>query len=442
MKCNNYCTHEQHASDTAGSEYRLKRFKRLGERMRTKQWAAGAVVIALSAACAPDTAWQGTITDSAGVTIVANTHQGLWAEGERWTLQEDLRIGVQDGDPDYMFGQIGWLAVGAGSIYVLDAQAQNIKRYAMDGTYMSTFGGPGGGPGELGAGAVFMLLGAGDTLIVPDMQNQRLNFYSADGAALGSSPLLLTEGLPLAWRGTAGGVLAKQVRPLDLPNQPARDSMDAVLALGGDGSVQDTLLRIPSGGTLSFGGATPRIEIYAAEPVWNITNDLDLLYGMNNDYRIGRYHEGRLTRVFTMPFIPRPVSEADRNAVMDFLRTAWRDAGLPPAAIQQAQSLVHFGEWIQAFANLQEGPDGTIWVQHVQSISDLSEEERATFNLLEDSGAPNWDVFEADGRYLGIVTMPARFSPRTFVGDDVYGVWRDDLDVQYVVRMRVMRGVG
>ncbi|NIR43454.1 MAG: hypothetical protein GWN99_05825, partial [Gemmatimonadetes bacterium] len=62
----------------------------------------------------------------------------------------------------------------------------------------------------------------------------------------------------------------------------------------------------------------------------------------------------------------------------------------------------HFGSTFPAFANLIAGPDGSVWVQHIQPASDLSEEELETYNLLEDSGAPRWDVFDSDGRYLGV----------------------------------------
>jgi hypothetical protein len=33
--------------------------------------------------------------------------------------------------------------------------------------------------------------------------------------------------------------------------------------------------------------------------------------------------------------------------------------------------------------------------------------------------------------------MPARFQPLRFVGNDVYGIQRDDLDVQYVVKLAI-----
>lgn len=91
-----------------------------------------------------------------------------------------------------------------------------------------------------------------------------------------------------------------------------------------------------------------------------------------------------------------------------------------------------------AFQAIMSGPAGTVWVQHVQPPSELSEKEFAVWNVREDWGAPEWDVFDARGRFLGIVTMPRRFTPRIFRGDKIYGVWRDELDVQHVLRLRIV----
>jgi hypothetical protein len=54
-----------------------------------------------------------------------------------------------------------------------------------------------------------------------------------------------------------------------------------------------------------------------------------------------------------------------------------------------------------------------------------------------DQGSDEWDVFDSEGRYLGIVTMPDRFSPFSLVGDRLYGVWRDEFEVQYVRVFRI-----
>ena len=69
----------------------------------------------------------------------------------------------------------------------------------------------------------------------------------------------------------------------------------------------------------------------------------------------------------------------------------------------------------------------------------MTAEERETWNPLLDLGASEWDILDSEGRYLGVLDMPHRFQPVTFEGDLVYGIWRDEFDVQYV---RVMRVVG
>ena len=59
---------------------------------------------------------------------------------------------------------------------------------------------------------------------------------------------------------------------------------------------------------------------------------------------------------------------------------------------------------------------------------------------MEESGAPDWDVFDAEGRFLGIVSMPPRFAPRVYRDGKINGVWRDELDVQYVMRLGIVEG--
>ncbi len=57
-------------------------------------------------------------------------------------------------------------------------------------------------------------------------------------------------------------------------------------------------------------------------------------------------------------------------------------------------------------------------------------------------GTSNWDVFDRTGRYLGMVALPARFTLRAIRGDRIYGLWRDELDVQYVVRLQIVGDLG
>ena len=85
--------------------------------------------------------------------------------------------------------------------------------------------------------------------------------------------------------------------------------------------------------------------------------------------------------------------------------------------IDQLRSAIHFGESFPAFASVVAGPEGSIWVQHVKVASELSEDEYESFNPIEDTGAADWDIFDSDGRFLGVLTMPSRFTPRVIRDD-------------------------
>jgi hypothetical protein len=394
----------------------------------------------LLSACSGESRWMGTVRDSAGVQIVENTLESIWSVSDQWTLEEELRIGAIEGDPDYQFGAIGLIAVDSHDrMFVMDAMAQHVKVFSSDGRYEQTIGGPGSGPGEIGQAAVALYIGPGDTLIVPDLGNQRINRYAPDGTSLGSYRLEIEKGLPLAINATRSGVIVEQLRPLALPDQPVRDTMDAIVTLASDGTVLDTLKKFKGGESFSLAGQSPEITMFAAEPVWQIMEDMRLCFGVNDSYSIEVYSpDGVLERIIRKPFTQNPVSDSDKELMIEAMVELWTSAGVPPQAIPQLRQIISFGDFYPAFAAIQRGPGGTMWVQHIQSPSELTEEERAAFNFVEDIGAKDWDVFDNDGRFLGVVTMPPRFSPRAIIGNKMYGVFRDDLDVQYAVRMRIV----
>jgi hypothetical protein len=398
-----------------------------------------ALVALCAAACAGEGSWTGAMSDSAGVTIVSNTDRGIWTESSQWTLEEELRIGEVEGDPNYQFGQIGMIGVASdGRMFVLDQQAQHVQVFDADGHYIRTLGGPGAGPGELSQAAGFCLVAAGDTLWIPDLMTQRINRWAPAGELLPSLPLAVGQMLPAVFRATAAGEIVYQVRPLPLPNAPAPDSMDTILLMGPEGGPSDTLMRFPTGEGYSVRGGAPEFNVWYPEPAWDVTEGLQVIYGVSDVYRFGVYAAGGTPeRIVTMPFEQTPVSEREKQVILDFLEQLARDQGAPPERVQMFLAMVNFGEFIPAFSAILSGPRGTVWVQHIQSVADLTEEEMADFNI-QDLGAPDWDVFDADGRYLGVVSMPQRFSPRGLREDKVYGVWRDELDVQYVTRLRIV----
>jgi hypothetical protein len=235
----------------------------------------------------------------------------------------------------------------------------------------------------------------------------------------------------------ATGRAAVQLRPASVLVDGDSASMDELRLLEVSGAVGDTLLRVPSGELLG-----PRVlRYFTPEPAWALTDSLTVLSALNSEYRIRFYdREGGLRRIVSKASTPRPITDRDIRAFFAYLDQAWLAAGVPPARLPTNHRRVSFAEFFPAFAIFQVGYEGSLWVQPVRAPGDLSDAEIERYNFIEDFGGSDWDVFDRDGRFLGVVTMPRRFQPRTFIGDAIYGVSRDDLDVQYVVRLRIMQG--
>lgn len=393
-------------------------------------------VLGALAACGGDAppGSDATVRDSAGIQVVENSTDGLWAPEGGWTTEELLTIGDAAGDADYQFGQIAGVDVlSDGRIAVLDQQAQRVQIYGPDGAYQQSFGGPGNGPGEFSPGAMALFVGRGDTIVVPDMGNQRVTVIPTEGEAT-SFPLSMEQGIPMAFDISDGGALVSQRRAMNFADPTARTAAnDLVLAQAYDGETLDTLLTPRRGDTFEMTSSGPRITLFAPEPQWATLSDERLAYASNDVYRINVYgSEGDLERIVTFPHEVQPVTETEQAMVLELVRASMERSGTPPQAIDQLVGSMSFADAWPAFARLRGGPHGTLWVQRLRDVADMSDEERENWNPQLDQGGPMWDVFESDGRYGGVVELPARFTPFAIEEDRIYGVFRDDFDVQFV----------
>jgi len=398
-------------------------------------------------ACGGAGAWEGTMTDSAGITVVHNTATPLWGSGDAWTVTEDLRIGTIAGEPEYQFGQIlpvGSIDVDAeGNIYVMDGQALEAKVYDPQGTYLRTIGGPGSGPGEFSAQAFFLFTDNAGRVLIPDLGNQRVSIFDTSGSLAGSFPIQLQAGIPARWKVDAAGRVMAQLRGLNVPGIAALEEGDPIVVYDTTGAVVDTVAILPKGETLQeISQEQFSMLMFAPEPIWDLDAAGAVLYGMNNEFRIlVNDSEGNLVRVITFPAERKLVGETDKTAILGLFRDQMETAGAPPAQIEQILQGIGFAEYYPAFSQILAGPDNTLWVQQVQNADDLTEgaEEEAEVDF-QDLGSPNWDIFDSEGRYLGTIALPDRFSPVTVRGNQIFGVWADELDVQYVMRLTIDMG--
>jgi len=402
------------------------------------------LALPLIAACAGagESSWAGTVTDSAGIAIVQNPEQGAWATGKGWTVQEDLSIGEMAGDANYQFGQIVGVDVDdAGNVYVLDQQANDIRVYDGTGKYVRTIGQSGSGPGEIGPNSAGLEV-MGDQVYIADLGNQRLSRFSLQGEPLGDTHIDFAQAIPARWDQMPSGRLVAQLRHLQFTGPDVAPTGDAIRAVNTDGTFGDTVGMLPPGETVTIVGGRPQIKMFSPEPIWDAGEAGTLVSGRNSEFRLEvRDASGALKRIITRPTPPKPVTDRDKQVILNAVRelAAKQAPGAPSAALDAYVNSIQFADNYPLFASLALGPGGSIWAQQVRSGEEVAGGKEGTFDA-QDLGSTAWDVFDAEGRYLGVVTFPGRYQPVRVVGDRFYGVARDDLDVQTVKVYRVIMG--
>lgn len=408
--------------------------------------AALTVAVFLHSACSRNssdaTEWDGSIADSSGVELVRNGGTPLWGESNRWILSEVLKIGVQEGDPNYMFGRLtGGAVLSDGSIVVADGMAQQLRFFRPDGHWEKTVGRAGAGPGEFGSRGLDVLVGPDDTLLVLDWEHQRANRMAPQGTWLDSWGFGVEDGwMVRAWDDAATGRIVTHMARMPGMEAGESDTLDFVVVRDLTGEKGDTVGTVPASRTRRVTGERMRFYLYAGEPQASLCSDNSVVTGRGDRYEIKRYDpSGNLEQVVTLGRPNTPITQGDRTFLSERFKQIYLENGFTPERVEELLGAMHFTETYPAFVTLQCGPRGSIWVQPARPVSALSEEEREEFWVGPDAeAAAHFDVFDRQGRYLGVIPLPAGFWPKgRFRGDHLFGRWTDSLGVEYVKVLEV-----
>ena len=382
------------------------------------------------------------VTDTIGDTIVVHTVSGsVW--GSDATLVPELSIGEMDGADEYLFGSIASIAVDDDrNVHVLDRQGQYIRSFNADGQYVRSWGRRGEGPGELSNAAAMAVFPDG-RIVVRDHGNNRVQVFGPGDAppeewGYNSGNYGTSEPL---WTDREGRTYV--VAP-DL-SQPfgARDNI--YIVFDPDGVVHDTL-RQPHAGFRSAvvraeggnGAVVIRSVPFSPSVISAIHPDGGFVSGISADYSIDRdLPDGilRIERVYErVPVSPRQ-ADYEREAAERMIGVSipgWQWDGPP------------IPEMKPPFTGLYVGLGGRLWVRvstEGREVQKPDHEPENPFSSAVQWQAPvRFDVFEADGTYLGAVNPPEDFSvypPPVFNDDEVWAVSRDEVDIQRVVRYRI-----
>jgi hypothetical protein len=331
----------------------------------------------------------------------------------------------------------------------MDGQIPAVRVYGPDGAYRVTLGRNGGGPGEFASPDGGMAMLSDGRLVVRDPGNARLQVFGPDLEPLATWPVI-PGGFNTSTRLFVGPGDTLLTPVLADARADIREWRTGLMRVSPEGAIVDTLL-VPDADYQE-----PRIEArvgdadnqsvsinnvpFAPSETWTYHPHGFFVHGVSTSYRVSLLRTGAPLRIERLAD-PVPVAageraEAEEQATRNMrdMDPNWRWNG---PAIPDAKP---------PFQGMWAGRDGRVWLRVPRAgvERDDPDYDPADPDAVEDrwSEPVAFDVFEADGTYLGEVSAPEGFSiypTPIFDGDLVWAVTRDELDVQRIVRFRVRR---
>ena len=391
-----------------------------------------ALLVCALAACASGGGGEVTVRDSAGIQIVE--HPGADAPLPQWTVDAEpkVSIGVLEGDAAYQLDQVRASVLHGDRIIVANGGSMELRAFDLEGKHIATGGRKGGGPGEFQS-IRWMSRFDGDSVIIYDPNNRRFSIFSLD-AQFGRSFAPEQQFFSVAGRLADGSYILPPTLVFSTSDGPrnglVRDST-TVIRVSATGDAPDTLLVLIGGETYiqtqSSGGQVTSMWVRTAPFAHNTTIAVgdSIFYTATGDrYEIsGWAPDGRLVRLIRRNIHPAAVAQADIDRYKQEQMETARDDNAR-RDLEKALAEMPYPERMPAHGPIRMDNDGNLWVQ------DYSPWTREP---------TRWTVFAADGRAIGSVTLPARFTVHQIGSDYVLGLIRDDLDVEQVVVLGLAR---
>lgn len=336
--------------------------------------------------------WKGKIEEVDGIQVVKNPKEPIY-KPDVFSFEEDLRIG-KEGDNKYMFSQIRDIAVdGQENIYVADDKEINIKVYDKSGQYLRTIGRQGQGPGEIGRPYGIQVVNDRE-LMVHDGKNRRVHYFSLEGEFLRDIKF------GLLWHSKLYTASNKYYYAIVWLSEPPNSRMELM-------KLDAELNKLETIGIMTMSDPPQPIELFRPEITYKIMHNDCLLYGYPEDYELQIFSpEGKLIKKITRKYDPIPVSDEDRQR-------AEKDFGPDRKLI--------FKKYRPAYVEFLTDDQGWIYVWFS--------------GMLEKGQKINYDVFDAEGKYLTKIQLP--FRPHIWNKGKIYTIEEDEEGFHIVKRYKV-----
>ena len=347
----------------------------------------------------------------------------------RLVFKEELTIGVEEGDEEYMFGNRVYFNVDLdGNFYVNDWDKKCIRKFDPDGKYLLTIGGPGQGPGEF-QNVWFPRFDKDNHMYVSDIVgSRRISVFDRDGTFLKliRVPIDLSD-ISINSRGFYIGYHSTMVE------DPKGASSTRVFGLF---DTQFQLLKefhkttrefTPSSGR----GADSRAqflanllndEAFSPTMTFVLTEDDSMYFGFPVSYEIKVFSpEGKLHKLIQREYDPIKIGKKHIQGFIDYQENEFfRFTQYPEDIKEKVFELIEYPKYKPAYDTFSLMENGWIFV-----VADYIENE---YTLI--------DLFDRQGKYISQFNAKIPIQNLFFKNGKAYALAIEN-DYRYVKRYKV-----
>ena len=360
--------------------------------------------------------------DSAGVRIL-EAHIPVWTDSTGWRLDPEPLLDLHALGPTdaFTFFRLrGMRRFPDGTIAVVNAGSQEIRLFSSLGDHITSVGGDGEGPGQFASLQRIEIVG--DSILALDHDGDVAVFGPVPDPTLVRTMRLQHEGIRSLHSLGDGTLVVEAVMSIPPPVDPGVvRTPNALLRLDPEGVLLDSI-----GATSGSEGYTDNVS-FSGTPLFArsslvATRNGRLYYGTADLMEVQELGpDGALLRVLRIPDYPLELTdeevEAERQARL----------GSVPAILRQSIEALPAPATRPAYRDMLVDPTGAIWLRPFEGSSE--------------GGTPlDWQVLDADGTWLGGVTVPTNFRIWEIGMDEVLGSRIDELGQQRPQVLRLRRG--
>jgi hypothetical protein len=379
--------------------------------------------------------------DSAGIRITENA-EPQWATGREWRFSEQplLAIGSGTGANGELGRIVGATRLSDGRIVVADQSKLQLKFYDATGRHLQSVDVGGRREGSFGDFHTIARL-PGDSIAV-ETPGMTL-IFAPIGTFVRSvrfgpfaTGVIQTPFVSVLGRfdnGTA--VVADYPQGQHAPAGARRWVDSASLFLTGPGGNMPRPLGKAPFVVFAAGAEHPSPMNLGPHAV-HAASGREFYWGFPQQYEIRVYNsDWKPERIIRRSWTPRPLSALDIDAYVDgWMQLFSKKTGAERDAERNAmRDKVYYPEFLPAFSAILVSGAEELWVRE----PDLTGAPGCWCLAGLPTVPSKWSVFDASGRWLGYVAMPARFIPFEIGSDYVLGRSRNVDNVAHVVMYRL-----